>query len=83
MYGLMEFVKDSFTVIELTANTIPNRVIVLNRFKLILDPLRTHAVSGNFNWNLSDARGFDLRIDPNGLVSSTRDSAPGAPKCAL
>ena len=50
-----------------------------NRFKLLLDPY-ARAVSGNINWNLSDARGFDLRGQYKDSILSTKDSGPGAPK---
>ncbi len=48
-----------------------------NRNKLLLDPY-ARAVTGNFNWNLSDARGYDAEHDTD--VFSTKDSAAGAPK---
>jgi isoamylase len=48
-----------------------------NKHKLLLDPY-ARAVSGNFDWNLSDARGYDPAHDSD--VFSTKDSSPGAPK---
>jgi glycogen operon protein len=53
-----------------------------NRNKLILDPY-ARAVTGNFQWKLSDARGYDP-ASPEGADSfSTVDSAPGAPRCIV
>ncbi len=53
-----------------------------NKHKLILDP-HARAVTGNFQWKLSDARGFDP-ASPEGADSfSTLDSAPGAPRCIV
>lgn len=52
-----------------------------NKFKLLLDPY-ARAVTGNFNWNMSDARGFEV-IGGTGVISSTKDSGPGAPKCIV
>jgi isoamylase len=53
-----------------------------NKFKLLLDPY-TRAVTGNFNWNLSDARGFDTVSGFGEMISNTKDSAAGAPKCIV
>ncbi len=53
-----------------------------NPFKLVLDPY-TRAVSGNFRWNLSDARGYDPHSSLVDLSHSALDSAPGAPKCIV
>lgn len=53
-----------------------------NKYKLLLDPY-ARAVSGNFDWNLADARGFDIHSQFKDAVYSTKDSAPGAPKCIV
>jgi len=53
-----------------------------NKFKLLLDPY-ARAVSGNFNWDLSDARGFDTKNGFGEVLCSTKDSGPGAPKCIV
>ncbi|MBN1501090.1 MAG: glycogen debranching protein GlgX [Spirochaetes bacterium] len=54
-----------------------------NRNKLLLDPY-ARAVTGNFDWNLADARGFDtIRGQITDTSFSTKDSAPGAPKCIV
>jgi len=50
-----------------------------NRNKLLLDPY-TRAVTGNFNWNIADARGYESH---SGSGFSTKDSAAGAPKCIV
>ncbi len=50
-----------------------------NRNKLLLDPY-ARAVTGNFKWELSDARGFDPYSPLSDLSFSTKDSAPAAPK---
>ncbi len=53
-----------------------------NKHKLLLDPY-ARAVTGNFNWNLSDARGYDSSSPDGDLSFSTADSAGGAPKCIV
>ncbi len=53
-----------------------------NRNKLLLDPY-TQAVTGSFQWDLSDARGFDTKSHFLDLSFSSRDSSPGAPKCIV
>ena len=53
-----------------------------NKNKLLLDPY-TRAVTGNFKWDLSDARGFDPTSQFKDAVYSPQDSAPGAPKCIV
>lgn len=53
-----------------------------NKFKLLIDPY-ARAVSGNFNWNLSDARGFEPGRNNGEPICSTKDSGPGAPKCIV
>jgi glycogen operon protein len=50
-----------------------------NKFKLLLDPY-CRAVTGNFDWNLADARGYDIHNQFRDAVVSTKDSSPGAPK---
>ncbi len=53
-----------------------------NHNKLLLDPY-TRAVTGNFKWDLSDARGYDWDSPLKDLSFSEKDSAPGAPKCIV
>lgn len=53
-----------------------------NRNKLLLDPY-ANAVTGNFKWDLSDARGYDMNSPLRDLSFSKKDSAPGAPKCII
>ncbi len=53
-----------------------------NRHKLLLDPY-TKAVTGNFQWDLSDARGYDPSSPLLDLSFSTAESYPGAPKCIV
>lgn len=53
-----------------------------NKFKLLLDPY-ARAVSGSFNWNMADARGFDSLGRMKDGVLSTKDSGHGAPKCVV
>ena len=53
-----------------------------NKNKLLLDPY-TRAVTGNFNWDLSDARGYDINSPKGDLSFSSLDSARGAPKCIV
>jgi len=53
-----------------------------NKHKLLLDP-HARAVTGNFNWDLSDARGYDSSSPDGDLSFSTADSAGGAPKCIV
>ncbi|TAL37223.1 MAG: glycogen debranching enzyme GlgX [Spirochaetes bacterium] len=60
----------------------PERGFRFNRNKLVLDPY-ARSVSGNFKWDLSDARGFDTAHPVQDLSYSTVDSAPGAPKCVI
>ena len=50
--------------------------------KLLLDPYAM-AVTGNFNWNLSDARSYDINSSESDLSYSSIDSAGGAPKCIV
>jgi len=50
--------------------------------KLLLDPYAL-AVTGNFNWNLSDARSYDINSSESDLSYSSIDSAGGAPKCIV
>ncbi|HQO01966.1 MAG TPA: glycogen debranching protein GlgX [Spirochaetota bacterium] len=58
----------------------PESGLRFNKHKLILDP-HAKAVTGNFKWDLSDARGFDPSSPQLDLSFSTKKSAPGAPKC--
>jgi len=60
----------------------PGRGHRYNKHKLLLDPY-AFAVTGSFKWDLSDARGFDTSSPLLDLAPSTRDSAPGAPKCIV
>ena len=53
-----------------------------NKNKLLLDPY-ARAVTGNLNWNLSDARGYDIGAPEGDLSFSASDSAGGAPKCIV
>ena len=53
-----------------------------NRNKLLLDP-HARAVTGNFQWDLSDARGYDQKSPLRDLSFSEKDSTPGAPKCIV
>ena len=53
-----------------------------NRNKLLVDPY-ARAVTGNFNWSLSDARGYDINSPDADLSFCTIDSAGGAPKCIV
>ncbi len=53
-----------------------------NRNKLILDPY-ARAVTGNFRWNLADARGYDPSSPDEAGSFSNVDSAPGAPRCVV
>jgi glycogen operon protein len=53
-----------------------------NKHKLLLDPY-ARAVTGNLNWNLSDARGYDIGAPEGDLSFSASDSAGGAPKCIV
>ena len=60
----------------------PREGMRFNKNKLLLDP-RARAVTGNFNWNLSDARGHDISSPEGDLSFSTTDSAGGVPKCIV
>ncbi len=60
----------------------PGNGIRFNRYKLLLDP-HARSVTGSFQWNLSDARGYDPESSLEDLSFSDRDSAPGAPKCIV
>ncbi|MFH1760560.1 MAG: hypothetical protein ABIA63_05620 [bacterium] len=53
-----------------------------NKNKLLVDPL-AKAVTGNFNWTLSDARGYDINSGDRDISFSTLDSCSGAPKSIL
>ena len=50
-----------------------------NKYKLLLDPY-ARAVSGNFDWVLSDPRGYDADSQFKDAIYSTKDSSAGAPK---
>jgi len=60
----------------------PENGFRFNKNKLLLDPC-TRAVTGNFQWDLSDARGYDPNSPLGDLSFSIKDSAPGAPKCIV
>jgi len=60
----------------------PRQGMRFNKHKLLLDP-HARAVTGNFNWDLSDARGYDSSSPDGDLSFSTADSAGGAPKCIV
>ena len=53
-----------------------------NKYKLLVDPY-AKAVTGNFNWSLSDARGYDINSPDKDLSFCSIDSAGGAPKCIV
>jgi glycogen operon protein len=57
----------------------PQEGLRFNKNKLLLDPY-TRGVTGNFNWDLSDARSYDSNSPEGDLSFSTTDSAGGAPK---
>jgi isoamylase len=50
-----------------------------NRNKLLFDPY-VKAVTGNFTWNLADARGDDSALRSKGLRMSTTSDLAGMPK---
>jgi isoamylase len=50
-----------------------------NRHKLLLDPY-VKAVTGNFTWNLADARGYDPSSPDGDLSFSTTSDVSGMPK---
>lgn len=60
----------------------PKVGIRFNKNKLLLDPYAL-AVTGNFNWDLSDARGYDVNSPKGDLSFCSVDSAKGAPKCIV
>ena len=60
----------------------PKAGMRFNKNKLLLDPY-SRAVTGNFNWNLSDARGYDIHSPEGDLSFCSIDSAKGAPKCIV
>ncbi len=53
-----------------------------DKFKLLVDPY-AKAITGNFSWSNSDARGFDIHSPLRDLSFSTLDDALGMPKCIL
>ncbi len=53
-----------------------------NPHKLLLDPY-ARAVTGTFDWNLADARGFEPTSPDGDLTPSAVDSAGGCPKCIV
>ena len=53
-----------------------------NPRKLLLDPY-ARAVTGTFDWDLSDARGFESTASTGDLIPSSVDSAKGCPKCIV
>jgi isoamylase len=60
----------------------PEEGLRFNKNKLILDP-HARAVSGNFKWDLSDARGYDPASPLLDLSFSEKVSISGAPKCIV
>ena len=60
----------------------PRAGMRFNKNKLLLDPY-TRVVTGNFNWDLSDARGYDINSPEGDLSFCSIDSAKGAPKCIV
>ncbi len=53
-----------------------------NPNKLLLDPY-TKAVTGNFVWNLADARGYDPQSPDKDLSFSETSDIAGMPKCIV
>ncbi len=53
-----------------------------NSHKLLLDPY-ARAVTGNFDWNLADSRGFDPNSPLADLSFSAASDAAGMPKCIV
>jgi len=53
-----------------------------NPYKLLLDPY-ARAVTGSFDWDLADARGFEPTSPDGDLTPSIVDSAAGCPKCVV
>ncbi len=53
-----------------------------NPNKLLLDPY-TKAVTGNFVWNLADARGYDPQSPDKDLSFSKTSDIAGMPKCIV
>ncbi len=53
-----------------------------NPNKLLLDPY-TKAVTGNFVWNLADARGYDPKSPDKDLSFSETSDVAGMPKCIV
>jgi isoamylase len=53
-----------------------------NPHKLLLDPY-AKAITGNFTWDLADARGFDPSSPLGDLSLSTVSDAAGMPKCIV
>jgi len=53
-----------------------------NRNKLLIDPY-ARALTGNFKWDLADARGYDQASPEGDLSFSTEDDAAGMLKCIL
>ena len=61
---------------------LPREGMRFYRNKLLLDPY-TRAVTGNFNWNLSDARGYDINSPDGDLSFCTIDSAGVLPNASF
>lgn len=53
-----------------------------DKYKLLVDPY-AKAITGNFTWELADARGYDIASPQKDLSFSTVDDAIGMPKCIL
>ncbi|MBN2372859.1 glycogen debranching protein GlgX [bacterium] len=53
-----------------------------NPNKLLLDPY-ARAVTGNFDWNLADSRGYDPGSSEKDISFSTISDAAGMPKCII
>lgn len=53
-----------------------------DKYKLLVDPY-AKALTGNFTWELADARGYDPKSPQKDLSFSEVDDAAGMPKCIL
>ncbi|MCI0515638.1 glycogen debranching enzyme, partial [candidate division KSB1 bacterium] len=53
-----------------------------NKNKLLVDPF-AKAITGNFTWELADARGYDIHSPQKDLSFSVNDDVSGTPKCIL
>jgi len=60
----------------------PERGHRFDRYKLLLDPY-AKSITGNFSWELADARGYNILSPQKDLSFSTMDDAVGMPKCIV